>query len=750
MRYRNYRIKNMLTHWFRRNKKTLSVSSGVSYFVIVLISLTIGFAGYTFAENKFSDITMGYYTNIADRYTDSLKRYFVSFRAMVDEIAESNYLKNQIDDYDTQSIDFAKFLNSKINAQGGIGHIIVVLKDSDTAMTEFGEVKLNMLYNSVFSKCGLDYDSWREKYINNFSYNEWHCEQAYPIGKTIVFSQSVPYKYTDPKNARVKIIVTINASLFETKMIEAGFPGASNLMMYEIHNEALLSGSETNKEIAEEFFSSNSNSEKFYFAENGAILIRGRVEKGNFYWGVELPSTLMWEQSNIVRRVLLSVLVLQLIILMIVIIFFLRKHYSVLIAFAKKIESGGDIKWQYGSSLIENIEEGINATMEKVREYEFVNTRMDNALKKQMIYNMLIGKGGSISQIDFNDTSFYKPHFCVMLLAFPGECEEFDFSDESHIKLFHYAACNIGEEVISDYCDVYAFSITDVTIAFILNLDAMNIYKEDIEKLGEKLIEALRSLSDMEYFVGAGGIKADVNSIADSYQEACRVLEMRRTADEEKFAEFSFPCEFEKVICEKLKSGNVAEIINYINEVIDNRLGAINSSESTVYSMYAEFLQVYQRLRERFGAVDVSWKPLDGNITKDEMKNEVLKYYASLCESIEKNHSGKSEQILQNVIDYIEDNFSDYNLDVNTISAYFGYSRQYIGMLFRVYKQTTTKDFVTQLRIGKAKELIVSAQGYTNEQIALKVGYCSAAAFTRAFKRCEGVTVTQYKERLYQ
>ena len=119
-----------------------------------------------------------------------------------------------------------------------------------------------------------------------------------------------------------------------------------------------------------------------------------------------------------------------------------------------------------------------------------------------------------------------------------------------------------------------------------------------------------------------------------------------------------------------------------------------------------------------------------------------------MCEIIDKNYSDKSEQILADAIEYIQRNFADYSFDVNSLSTHLGYSRQYIGILFRAYKQTTTKDFIMRLRIDKAKELINSGENYTIVQIALKVGYSSAATFSRAFKRCEGVNVSQYKERL--
>jgi len=742
-----------LIKWFRENKKKLYLPLSITYIVIVLISLVVCLVGYTFIENKFDTISTGYYKQIAGRYTDSLEAYFKSLRRMIDDVAESNYVEyyeeniNVLED-NKYYMNFVKYLRNKIYEPEGVERIIVVLNGCDTVITESGRAELNDIYESLFSECGLDYESWKEKYINQFSYNQWDNEKIGSIGKRLVYSQSVPYKNIFPKDPTAKIIVIINPSIFERKMIEAGFDIKSKLMLYDIHKGALTDDSQSNKEISEEFYKSNSVKGMFYHSKNGEMLVRDSVDKGYFYWGVEVPSALVWKQRNIVRTVLAAVLMLHFVLILAVMVFMTRKHYMTLRSIASTLEKPDKVNSLQRQSLFENIETEINETMNKVREYEFANTHITHALKKQVLYNMLTENNGKHEQFNFDKVSFDKAYFCVILLGFYGENDKFDFSESSQIKLFHYGVCNIGEEIISDYCDVYSVSMTDSTIAFILNLDSGSADKKAINELTEQIIAALENLSNMEYLAEASDIITDIGLIGDSYKEVCALLEEHRANASEEVNTFRFPTDFEAVLFEKLKMGKAAEIMNYINEIIDNNFSIISKSGDEAYGIYAEFLQAYQKLCEMFGISGNIWETSDVNMTMDELRNKVMQYYADLCEVIDKNYSDKSEQILADAIEYIEKNFTDYSFDVNNLSIHLGYSRQYIGILFRAYKQTTTKDFIMRRRIDKAKELINSGENYTIVQIALKVGYSSAATFSRAFKRCEGVTVSQYKERL--
>jgi YesN/AraC family two-component response regulator len=67
--------------------------------------------------------------------------------------------------------------------------------------------------------------------------------------------------------------------------------------------------------------------------------------------------------------------------------------------------------------------------------------------------------------------------------------------------------------------------------------------------------------------------------------------------------------------------------------------------------------------------------------------------------------------------------------------------------LSKTFKQVTGKNFIdylTELRMGKAKELLADTELKIND-VAVQVGY-QHSYFNRIFKKQEGITPSQYRE----
>lgn len=113
------------------------------------------------------------------------------------------------------------------------------------------------------------------------------------------------------------------------------------------------------------------------------------------------------------------------------------------------------------------------------------------------------------------------------------------------------------------------------------------------------------------------------------------------------------------------------------------------------------------------------------------------------------NSSGKNartKQIVENVKNYIETNYTDPELSVTTIAKAFFINYQYLSKLFAQQAGIGMSKYINHLRIQKAKELL--DEGYSSVQgIAIKVGFSDVDYFSKCFKRQFGLTPSQYAER---
>jgi AraC-like DNA-binding protein len=93
---------------------------------------------------------------------------------------------------------------------------------------------------------------------------------------------------------------------------------------------------------------------------------------------------------------------------------------------------------------------------------------------------------------------------------------------------------------------------------------------------------------------------------------------------------------------------------------------------------------------------------------------------------------------------FIEQNLSS-PLSIQRISRGVGTSKSVLYKAFHTAYGCTIGEFVNQKRVEKAAELLNST-ALSLDEVALQVGYSSAAYFSRTFKRIKGVSPLRFKK----
>ena len=93
---------------------------------------------------------------------------------------------------------------------------------------------------------------------------------------------------------------------------------------------------------------------------------------------------------------------------------------------------------------------------------------------------------------------------------------------------------------------------------------------------------------------------------------------------------------------------------------------------------------------------------------------------------------------------YLQHNYMMYDISLDSVSAILNLNASYFSSLFKRTFQVNFLDYLTELRMDAAKELLRDPLRSTAE-VANMVGYESANYFTRAFKKKVGMTPTEYR-----
>ena len=96
---------------------------------------------------------------------------------------------------------------------------------------------------------------------------------------------------------------------------------------------------------------------------------------------------------------------------------------------------------------------------------------------------------------------------------------------------------------------------------------------------------------------------------------------------------------------------------------------------------------------------------------------------------------------------YITDHYADQELGIELLCQKFGYSASYLSHLYKQEQAEGLVDALTHVRVQAAKRLLSNTSD-TITAIASQVGYNSAWTLTRAFRRQEGISPTQYRRSL--
>ncbi|MDE6950340.1 MAG: AraC family transcriptional regulator, partial [Lachnospiraceae bacterium] len=111
-------------------------------------------------------------------------------------------------------------------------------------------------------------------------------------------------------------------------------------------------------------------------------------------------------------------------------------------------------------------------------------------------------------------------------------------------------------------------------------------------------------------------------------------------------------------------------------------------------------------------------------------------------EAAESENQGR--RILKKGLEYIEENFSEESLSLNSVAGVTGVSANYFSSVFSQEMGMTFIEYVTDKRMEKAKQLLRQTEKHSGE-IAAECGYKDAHYFSFVFKKSVGCTPREYR-----
>lgn len=170
----------------------------------------------------------------------------------------------------------------------------------------------------------------------------------------------------------------------------------------------------------------------------------------------------------------------------------------------------------------------------------------------------------------------------------------------------------------------------------------------------------------------------------------------------------------------------------------------------TAYSLFH-----YAQEAVKLGACDYILKPINQEEVVQAVKramgqSQAQQQLKDMVSQLPRNASGeKSHALMEKVQKHLQCNYMMYDISLDSISEMLNMNASYFSSLFKRSLGVNFVDYLTELRINAAKELLLDPLRSAAE-IAEMVGYESPNYFARTFKKHTGMTPTEYRRSAFR
>lgn len=331
-------------------------------------------------------------------------------------------------------------------------------------------------------------------------------------------------------------------------------------------------------------------------------------------------------------------------------------------------------------------------------------------------------------------------------------------------------ACSSVEQAASMMEGVYVFQRGVEGWAFLLTAQDEKSMEESAKILYQNLKQAMKNYTQLEYFGGIGSAVPRIRSLKQSFREADRAFAARFVEEANQIISQK---EFEKSQMEEgLKMQGVVQIgksREMLQKFLSNGTREEVKAFSDAYISRIEEENIRSTMVRQYVVIDVcivilsfcerissanrlqeEAEELQKMMQKIHSLSEIKKYVVRLLNEAIELRDAESGRRYSDLIaaakKEIENHYMTEEISLNTVAISVGMSPSYFSSIFSKEAGKTFVEYLTEVRIEKAKEFLMCSSMKTSE-IGYEVGYKDPHYFSYIFKKVQGCSPKEYRAR---
>jgi len=350
----------------------------------------------------------------------------------------------------------------------------------------------------------------------------------------------------------------------------------------------------------------------------------------------------------------------------------------------------------------------------------------------------------------------------IQLIGYSGLISKFPPGNES---LVTFAASNIIEELTKEYYEQFGvINFHDLSVGVLIMSRKNETRSNQLNALGEEMTKVINRILNMQVTITISRLIEGVKQISETFMEVERASGFRKFINQNQLLnmddeavhaasnEEGYPFVLEMEIIQSLRSGKQTEAEGLVGRFLEELL----SHQGTEVHVQQSMLQLLGSIQHMILQSGVStFRLYQGANMFDQLSQirEPGKMLSWMKERIiipfllerEARASIQLKQIVEQTIECIQTNYMN-NISLESCADLVGTNSYTLSKLFKHITGVNFIDYITELRLDKAKELLRESDLKVND-IAEEVGY-QQRYFNRIFKKQVGITPSQYREML--
>lgn len=347
----------------------------------------------------------------------------------------------------------------------------------------------------------------------------------------------------------------------------------------------------------------------------------------------------------------------------------------------------------------------------------------------------------------------YRYNF-VILLPIPVEDS---FEEDKNLRIMTVLA-----GFMQPFIHVYGLDmLKDNGIAVIVNCEERTAGEKNVDirlSVADHLCRELETRYEISIPFYIGRIYEDVMDINRSFLESAAIASDYHMLGNQKVILFEeigyeeqniqYPILEQALFIQCLKQANEEAAL----KALDNMIGEIEPLKSFVITQCLCFdiinitIKTLDQLKG-FELKNVDLKKLITFKSLPEFREKMAGLTIEMCRQFAEFKDSRNNERRSEILDYVNCHYGDSSMGLESVADEFGVSSNYLSRFFKQETGCSFIQYVTMIRMDRARELLVNSNKQIKEIVA-EIGYIDVANFVRKFKGYEGVTPGQYREKM--